>query len=195
MTSLKDDRGAPRHPAQSWSRMILRLEAASAATVRGEYLRAAQIAEEVFASGVYDARFLAICCSERCLRAVRHRRSVLLRDDDRQTKQRLVLPPRASAGGSARQGCTGFDACGSPTGAVRKSCDGQREAGNQPWPKVTRRDVYDGRAALAGCGRATPARQVAQPLRRLSELFQKMHHQRSSQGDGRTENSTQRQLR
>jgi len=36
----------------------LRLEAASAATVRGEYLRAAQIAEEVFASGVYDARFL-----------------------------------------------------------------------------------------------------------------------------------------
>jgi len=36
----------------------LRLESATAATVRGDYLMAAQIAEEVFASGAYDARLL-----------------------------------------------------------------------------------------------------------------------------------------
>lgn len=34
----------------------LRLEAATTASVRGEFLQAAQIAEEVFSSGVYDAR-------------------------------------------------------------------------------------------------------------------------------------------
>lgn len=168
----------------------LRLEAASAATVRGEYLRAAQIAEEVFASGVYDARFLGYLLLGALLARGPASLDLLLRATMiALTKQRLVFTPERRREVLLDTGLHWF-----LTHVVRqlelseKLGDGQREA----WEQALAEGHLDAMFTTAErllpvVAELTPRAKSPQPLRRLTELLRQMHHQRSSQGDGRTE--------
>ena len=172
----------------------LRLEEATAAAVRGEYLRAAQTAEEVFASGVYDARLLGYLLLGTLVERGPSSLGLVLRATTGAVAQkRLAFTPERR-----REVVLDGVLHWFLTHVVRqlelseKLGDGLREAWEQALAVGDLDEIFaTAERLLPVLAELTPRAKSPQPLRRLTELLRQMRPQRAGQSAGQSAGRTE----
>lgn len=167
----------------------LRLEEATAAAVRGEYLRAAQTAEEVFASGVYDARLLGYLLLGTLIERGPSSLGLVLRaTTGAVVRKRLAFTPERR-----REVLLDGVLHWFLTHVVRqlelseKLGDGQWEAWEQALAGGDLDEVFATvERLLPVLAELTPRAKSPQPLLRLAELLRQMRPQRAGQSAGQS---------